>query len=180
MVEAATGLIFVAIGQYAASLPMVIGGWWFAGSLIALALIDLDHFVLPDTLTLPLIPLGLGIRYLSGSPPSAVWLVDVLAVPLLLLGVRALYLRLRGIEGLGLGDVKLMASIGALMGVSGAIGALLVGSTLAAVAGLSAVALGRAGLRSRLPFGPFLIFGAMAWQAAIWAGALPPGLGPGL
>jgi len=135
-------------------------GWW----LLSLAILDIRHFILPDTLTLPLIPAGL----------LATWLVAPVMLPDALFGaaagfasfwlVRAGYYRLRGREGLGFGDVKLMAGLGAWLGWQSLASVVL----LAAIAGLLVmlpVALRRgeaAGLR--LPFGAYLALGAwLVW-----------------
>ena len=131
--------------------------------LTALTMVDLRHQLLPDALTLPLIPLGLAAAALDG-PGSWAMPVDCLiggAFGAGLIGiVRWLHLKLRGIEGIGLGDVKLMAVAGAWVGWQG-IGTVLL---LAAFGTLAAVALARVLGRSieitqRIPFGPGLAAG---------------------
>jgi leader peptidase (prepilin peptidase) / N-methyltransferase len=128
-------------------------GWW----LLALAWIDWRHMILPDVLTLPLIPLGLAVA--GVLEPEELW-QPLIGAAAGYLGLRALawtYHRLRGREGLGQGDAKLLAASGAWVGVSG-LPSVLAG---AAVTGLVAVgAMMLAGTRldrhSALPFGPFL------------------------
>ncbi len=140
-------------------------GWW----LLALAWIDARHMLLPDALTLPLILAGLGVA----------WLDDPVTVPAHALGAAAGYLafravgvcyaRLRGRDGLGEGDAKLLAAGGAWVGWQPLADLVLV----AALAAL-AVGLGIAVYRRRLqrdlalPFGPFLaiaLWGIWVWQS---------------
>lgn len=98
------------------------GGWTVAAALFGWillfgALVDIRTFLLPDVVTLGLIPVGLGVSYLSGGL-DAVWLNGLAA----LIGfaslavISAVYKRLRGHEGLGLGDAKLLAAAGAWTG----------------------------------------------------------------
>ncbi len=133
-------------------------GW----SLIALAAIDARHLLLPDALTLPLIPAGLAVA----------WLVDPAKLPdhalgagagfLTLGAVAVLYRRLRGREGLGLGDAKLFAAAGAWVSWEGLPSVLLLAAAGALLWHLVATRLSGRRLEGReLPFGPYL-------AAAIW------------
>ncbi len=138
-------------------------GWW----LLTLGWIDARHWMLPDVLTLPLIVTGLlaGLFFDPGGLPGR-----VLGAALGYMVLRALswgYLKLRGREGLGQGDAKLLAAGGAWVGA----GALAEVVLLAAVAGLLAAALMRlTGVRlgafSAIPFGPFLALGI--WLVWLW------------
>ena len=133
-------------------------GWW----LLALAWIDWRRLILPDALTLPLIALGLAAAWVL--EPDELWArVSGAACGYLGLWLVAwLYRRLRGRDGLGLGDAKLLAGAGAWVGASG-LPSVLAGAALAALATAGVMML--AGMRldrhSALPFGPFL-------AAAIW------------
>lgn len=135
-------------------------GWW----LLSLAILDIRHFILPDALTLPLVPAGL----------IATWMMSPALLSDAILGagagfisfwlVRESYYRLRDREGLGFGDVKLMAGLGAWLGWQSLASVVLI----AAIAGLAVtlpLALRRdqvAGLR--LPFGAYLSLGAwLVW-----------------
>jgi leader peptidase (prepilin peptidase) / N-methyltransferase len=128
-------------------------GWW----LLALGWIDWRRCVLPDVLTLPLLALGLAAAW--GLAPGE--LRDRTAGAacgfLGLWAVAWLYRRLRGRDGLGLGDAKLLAASGAWVGLSG-LPSVLAGGALAALVAAGAMML--AGRRldrySALPFGPFL------------------------
>jgi leader peptidase (prepilin peptidase)/N-methyltransferase len=128
-------------------------GWW----LLVLGWIDWRHKILPDVLTLPLIPLGLAV---AGS-------LEPENLPDPLLGVAAgffglslvawIYRRMRGREGLGRGDVKLFAAAGAWVGASG-LPSVLAGAALGGLAAASGMMLAgwRLDRQSALPFGPFL------------------------
>ena len=117
IVETAAGLIGVLPFLFFDPLPalgLAILGWW----LLLLSSIDHLHYVLPDSLTLPLIAAGL-LAPLVGQGVSVMPTDSVLGAVLgygALWSVRAIYFRLRGIEGLGLGDAKLLAAAGAWCG----------------------------------------------------------------
>jgi leader peptidase (prepilin peptidase)/N-methyltransferase len=87
-------------------------GWW----LFLLAALDIEHQWLPDRLTLPLIPAGLAIAWLGAGPPLDERLIGAVAGYIALALIAFLYRRLRGREGLGGGDPKLFAAIGAWLG----------------------------------------------------------------
>ena len=128
-------------------------GWW----LLALAWIDWRRGVLPDVLTLPLIALGLAAAW--GLAPDEVKdrAVGAAAGYLVLWLVAWVYRRLRGREGLGLGDAKLLAAAGAWVGASG-LPSVLAGAAMGALAaaGIMHLAGRRLDRYSALPFGPFL------------------------
>lgn len=128
-------------------------GWW----LLALGWIDWRHTILPDALTLPLIVIGLALA--GVLEPDRLW-DPLLGAVFGYAGLRVVawaYRRLRGREGLGLGDAKLLAAAGAWVGVTG-LPSVLVGAAVAAlaVAGGLILAGHRLNRHSALPFGPFL------------------------
>ena len=143
-------------------------GWW----LLALGWIDLRRWLLPDVLTLPLVVAGL----LAAAILDPEQLIDrLLGAALGYLGFRlvaSVYRALRGREGLGRGDAKLLAASGAWVGAS-ALPQVILGAAGSAL--LAAVCLRLAGMRlaahSALPFGPFLalatwliwLFGPFLW-----------------
>jgi leader peptidase (prepilin peptidase) / N-methyltransferase len=138
--------------------------------LIPLAFIDLEHHLLPDVLTFPGIALGLAGSLLGGlaTPLDAVIGACVgAAVPY---AVIVIYRWLRGAEGMGLGDVKLLAMIGAFLGWRGVLLTLGLGATLGAALGVALIALGKGRRDTELPFGTFL---ACAAALVLFAG---PGL----
>jgi len=124
--------------------------------LLPLALIDLEHHLLPDVLTLPGIVLGLAGSAAGGFVPLLNSVIGALvgaAVPYVVIVV---YRRLRGVEGMGLGDVKLLAMIGAFLGWRGVLLTLGLAATVGALLGLTLIALGRGRRDTELPFGTFL------------------------
>jgi leader peptidase (prepilin peptidase) / N-methyltransferase len=131
-------------------------GW----GLLALAVIDARHFLLPDLLTLPLIAGGLLAAYIDDAASLVPHLFGAAIAYLFFAGVAILYRRLRGREGLGLGDAKLLAAGGAWVSWEGLPSVVLVG----AAASLATVLIlarrrGAVALDSRLPFGPGLCLG---------------------
>lgn len=148
----------------------------FVCILIALAFIDFDFFILPDALTYLLAALGLLGQFIFAAKPWLNFAVDALIGPMILLAIRQIYWLWRRQEGLGLGDVKLMVGIGAVLGSEGAIFSLVVGSALGSIVGILLLARGTAGMRTALPFGPFLIIAALTWlflALAGWLSLLP-------
>lgn len=145
--------------------------WGFGCWLLALGWIDLRRLALPDPLTLPLIAAGLAAAWLWQPEALADRAIGAAAGFALLWAIGALYWRLRGREGLGLGDAKLLAAAGAWVGASGLPSALFGAAAMALVA---AGALRLAGRRldrhSVLPFGPFLA--AATWLVWLF-GPLP-------
>jgi leader peptidase (prepilin peptidase)/N-methyltransferase len=143
---------------------------------LAIALIDADTFFIPDSLSLPLPLLGLALAALAGDLRGVTWQQS--AAGALVAGgglwlVQWGYGRLTGREGLGFGDVKLLAGMGALLGLQ-AVAALILAAALQGLLfalGYAAFSKGAAmtdrGLQSlrhlALPFGPFLVLGAVQW-----------------
>lgn len=131
-------------------------GW----SLLALAVIDARDGILPDALTLPLLPIGLVIAYLEDPQslfPHAIGAMAGFASFALL---RVVYRRLRGRDGLGLGDVKLLAAAGAFVSWEGLPSVILIGAIFGLVTALFYAAKGKQiALDQRLAFGPGLCLG---------------------
>lgn len=150
----------------------------FVAAMVALIFIDYDHQILPNWITIPGTILSLGYAPLreglafSTSPWSIlIWRV-VLSLAWSLLGavvgagllfvVSEVYLRVRRVEGLGFGDVKMMAMVGAFVGWKGVLLTLFLGSLSGTLVGILVLALRGGGLRTKLPFGTFLGMGAIA------------------
>ena len=130
--------------------------------LLPLALIDFEHHLLPDALTIPGLVAGLAFSAFGGLVPlaeSALGAAVGGALPYL---VIVAYRVLRGAEGMGLGDVKLLAMVGAFLGWQGVLLTLGLGSCVGAAVGLALMALGRARRDTELPFGVFLSLAAAA------------------
>lgn len=132
----------------------------FCCFLLCLALIDFDHFLLPDRLTLPGILAGLLLQpWLPRTSFADAALGVLLGAGALILIVNFWYW-LRSEEGMGLGDVNMLAMVGAFLGWQGAAVTLVMATVTGALTGLGLIAFHRLGARSRLPFGVFLSVGA--------------------
>ena len=155
-VELTTGLLSaLAIGQHGASLAgaSALLLTWF---LITLAMIDLDTQLLPDDLTLPLLWLGLAVNLGDAwtSLPSAV--IGAMAGYLSLWAVYWVFRLSTGKEGMGYGDFKLLAALGAWFGWQALPGIILLSSVVGAVVGIGLILLARHGREVPIPFGPYL------------------------
>jgi len=133
------------------------------GVFIVASFIDLKEYVLPDALTYPAVVLALAGRVLVLGDPVAGPLLGAVCGPLLFWLLATGYRRLRGVEGLGLGDVKLMAGIGALVGWRGLPLAIVLASAAALLASPFLAREGADKRRAPIPFGPFLCLGAMLY-----------------
>lgn len=167
LVEALTASAFVvSFERFGVSLEAVVGAA-FCAVMIVLAAIDVEHYLLPDRLTLPGIAAGLLLQpWLTWSTLRGALGGVVLGAGLLLAIAGGWYL-LRGVPGMGLGDAKLLAMVGAFLGWRGVVVTLFLASLGASAVALSGWATGRLGPRSRLPFGAFLAAAAMV---ALWFG----------
>ncbi len=167
LVEAATGALFVGSLEAFGVTWHALAAAAFGAALIALALIDYEHFLLPDAITLP----GLAIGFLISLRADWIdWRQSLLGAALGGAGLWLLaqaWLLLRHEEGMGLGDVKMLAMVGAFLGWQGVLITVFLGSLGGALVGLTLIALGRLDLGSRLPFGVFLAGGA---GVAVFAG----------
>lgn len=156
----------------------------FCAVVMVLAAIDLEHLLLPDRLTYPGIALGLLLSpWLSFTDWRGAVLGAALGAGALLLVAGAWHL-LHGVAGLGLGDVKMMAMVGAFLGLRGVAVTLFVGSLTGSAVGLAGMLTGRLDSRSRLPFGFFLGVGALValfFGARLWDAyrGLAPAIGSG-
>ena len=158
--EALTAALFVAVERSFGFTLEALAALVFACLLLALAAIDVDQFLLPDRLTLPGIVVGL-----AAQPwlPRTSFLDAVLGVlvgaGLLILLINA-WFWLRGEEGMGMGDVNMLAMVGAFLGWQGVLVTFVLATVTGALSGLALLAAGRLELRGRLPFGLFLALGA--------------------
>lgn len=160
-VEALTGALFVAVVAWLGI------DWWtaiallFVSALVVVTFIDLDHQIIPDEISLPGIVIGFLVSFAGIGPAPLDSLLGILLGGGTLWLVAAGYERLRGIEGMGGGDIKLLAMIGAFLGWRAVLVTVMVGSLTGALVGGARVAFGRAGSEVPIPFGPFLALGAL-------------------
>jgi len=161
LVEALTGaLVVVLVWRFDMSARLAVDGI-FVAALIVVSVIDLDHQIIPDVISLPGIVIGLLLAVVGWGPPVQASLIGVLLGGGTLYAVAAGYQLLTGREGMGGGDIKLLAMIGAFLGWRGVLVTLVLGSFGGAVIGLGLMALRGADSRVPIPFGPFLALGAL-------------------
>jgi leader peptidase (prepilin peptidase)/N-methyltransferase len=166
LLELTTGLMTLALTWYFPFSPALLGAVIFTWSLIALTMIDIDHQLLPDDLTLPLLWLGLlfNLNATYVSLPEAV--IGAMGGYLILWGVYQVFKLLTGKEGMGYGDFKLLAALGAWMGWQALPLIILLSSLVGAIIGIALMVIKRRGKDIPIPFGPYL---AMAgWIALLW------------
>lgn len=135
----------------------------FLSSLLISSFIDLEHKLIPDTLSLGGLALGIIVSFFKLTVEPYQALLGILVGGGGLLGIALLYELLRKKEGMGGGDVKLLAMIGAFTGIKGALFSLFLGSLLGAIVGFAIMKLKRLDTQTAIPFGPFLSFGAFLY-----------------
>jgi leader peptidase (prepilin peptidase)/N-methyltransferase len=163
LVEALTGtLLLLLFRHYGWGLAFLIYSV-FVCLLVVVCFIDLDTFLIPDVLSLPGIVVGITTSFFN---PQLGWVQSVIGI---LLGGGVFYLvawgyqMLRHQEGLGGGDIKLLAMIGAFSGWPGVVFTILAGSLVGTVVGVAVMWKTRQGMTARIPFGPFLALGAVSY-----------------
>lgn len=199
LVEVATGALAVAALTIFGPTAQALVAFGFTAALLCITFIDVDHFIIPDEVSLPGIVVGLAVATL----PSGIGLGDAALGAMLgggiLWAVAAGYERATGREGMGFGDVKLLAMIGAFLGWRAIPMVILAASITGSLAGVGVMLvqgisgngrrvvrqLGRGALcpfvrraaqRTAIPFGPFLAFGAVialylpGWMSVFGAG----------
>jgi leader peptidase (prepilin peptidase) / N-methyltransferase len=201
LVELLTAVLYAAIAARFGLDPLAFKAALFGSMMLVLFFTDLAEFILPDEITVGGAVLGLALSVvvpvdrgpaallllLSGvdAPRWVVSLADSALSALLLGGFLLLvgetYYRLRKIEGLGLGDVKMVAMIAAFWGISQAVVILVLSSLVGAVTGILIVVIGRKQWHYALPFGSYLAATGIVialWGDAIlswyWSRVLPP------
>jgi leader peptidase (prepilin peptidase)/N-methyltransferase len=145
--------------------------------MIVLFVIDLEHRILPDVITLPGIVVGF--LFSLFLPPG--WIDSLIGIALgggSLWLIGELYFRVRHEEGMGFGDVKMLAMIGAFLGWKLMLLTLVLSSFLGSIVGVAIIAFDRGDMKYALPFGTFLAMGAIvaatvgdrliAWYAAFY------------
>lgn len=170
VMEFLTGIMTLTLGLYFSASPALLGAIFFTWALIALTMIDIDHQLLPDDITLPLIWLGL-ILNVGGTYVSLQDAVlGAAAGYLILWSIYWLFKLLTGKEGMGYGDFKLLAALGAWLGWQALPLIILLSSLVGAACGIALMIIKRRGREIPIPFGPYL---AMAgWIALLWGDAL--------
>ena len=164
-IEALTGVVFALHGVFFEPGPLLVVRLAFAAALIVLAFIDLDHRILPNPITLGGVVAGLVVS--AFLPPG---LKDALLGAVLgggvLWAIGEAYFRLRGIEGMGMGDVKMLGMVGAFLGWKAVLVTLVIASFTGAIVGVVMLRLRSNAMKYQLPFGTFLSAAALAASLA--------------
>ena len=168
-VEAASGLTVLALWRVFGPDPAFAIASVFALAMIVLFFTDWDHQLLPDAVTLSGLGIGLALAWFNpflreGGGWIGIWQAAGGAAlgSGLLWAVGAVYAKLRGVEGMGMGDVKMMAMVGAFTGPWGVVFTVFAASVVGAVVGVSLIPLRGGTLKDALPFGCFLAPAALA------------------
>jgi leader peptidase (prepilin peptidase)/N-methyltransferase len=165
VVEFITASVFVCGLFIYGPTPLLAVRLLFACAMIVLFVIDLQHQILPNVITLPGSVVGFALSVFL--PPG--WLSSAIGIVLgggVLLAVMEGYARARGVEGLGMGDVKMLAMIGAFLGWPLMLLTLVVASFSGSLVGVGLIVAKRAGAKTALPFGTFLAVGAIVAAVA--------------
>lgn len=161
-IEAITCALFVACAWRFGATPIALCAMGLSAALVALAWIDLESTLLPDVITLPLAWAGLLVNLFDAFTPLPMAVVGAVAGYLFLWVIFHAFRLLTGREGMGFGDFKLLAALGAWFGV-GALPMLLLAASVAGVVVGGALTLsGRASRGQALPFGPYLALAGVA------------------
>jgi leader peptidase (prepilin peptidase)/N-methyltransferase len=165
IVELITGALFVLVVWLTPMGPLVFARLILVCILIALFGIDLEHQILPNVITLPGIIVGL-LFSLFAPPGIRDALIGTVLGGGILYAIAAGYYLWRREEGMGMGDVKMLAMLGAFLGWRAVIVTLVLASFSGALVGMAMMALQRGGMKYALPFGTFLALGALAAMLA--------------
>jgi leader peptidase (prepilin peptidase) / N-methyltransferase len=160
-VELTAGILLWQLAQRAEHPAVLVPHAAFLLALVAVAWIDFDTRTIPDAVTIPGVGLGLAAS-LFGPPGITAALLGAAAGGLSLWLVGAAYERATGVPGMGGGDVKLAAMMGAFLGAGGVFGAIFLASLAGSLFGLLLIARGKGDKRSAIPFGTFLAPSAVA------------------
>ena len=156
IIEAMTGLVSAYVAWHFGPTLQAAGALLLVWALIALAAIDLDTQLLPDVITLPLLWLGLALNLWGAYTDLASAVVGAMLGYLALWSVFWLFKLATGKEGMGYGDFKLLAALGAWLGWQMLPAIILLSSVVGAIVGITLIVATRHGRNVPIPFGPYL------------------------
>ncbi|AQA19765.1 prepilin peptidase [Halioglobus japonicus] len=165
IIELLTGLMTLALAWFFPPSPALLGAMLLTWALIALTMIDIDHQLLPDDITLPLMWLGLLFNLCGTFVPIEQAVIGAMGGYLSLWSVYWIFKLLTGKEGMGYGDFKLLAALGAWLGWQMLPLIILLSSVVGAVVGIGLMIARNRGREVPIPFGPYLA--AAGWLALI-------------
>jgi leader peptidase (prepilin peptidase)/N-methyltransferase len=164
-IEALTAVVFALHGLVFEPGPLLVVRLAFAAALIVLAFIDLDHRILPNPITLGGVVAGFAASLFL--PPG--WRDALIGMAIgggVLWAIGEAYFRLRGIEGMGMGDVKMLGMVGAFLGWKAVLVTLVLASFAGAFVGVIMLRMRSNAMKYQLPFGTFLSAAALAASLA--------------
>lgn len=163
LVELITGLLFVGLYWKVGISWLLLEYLIFAFSLVVVSFIDFDHMILPDVFTLSGVVIGLVGALLNPEREFMPAFWGVLVGGGFLYFLAYAYFILRKKDGMGGGDIKLLAWIGAILGLSSIPFVVMFSSIVGSVVGILVAVRSKEGLKSGIPFGPYLALGALAY-----------------
>lgn len=166
LVEVFTGIASVIIGWYFGVSIQTLAALFLTWCLIAASGIDIGHKLLPDNITLPLLWLGILLSFFDVFVSLEDSVIGAMAGYLSLWTVFMLFKIVTGKEGMGHGDFKLLAMLGAWLGWQPLFVVILTSSVVGATVGISMILLKKTERGTQIPFGPYLA--AAGWITLIW------------
>jgi leader peptidase (prepilin peptidase)/N-methyltransferase len=158
--EALTAGLFAAVVAVEGLTWLLVPELIFVSALLLVSQVDLEKRIIPDIVILPAAALGLPLMILLGPAPWWQWPVAGLGAAGFLFLISEVYYRIRHVEGMGMGDVKLALCMGVYLGPA-VVPALFIGFLSGAVVGVILIGGRRGDAKTALPFGPFLAAGAI-------------------
>ncbi len=137
--------------------------FFFVAALLVITFIDMDHRIIPDVISLPGIPIGFAASLIVSQPG---WLNSLMGIAIgggSLLAIALGYQLFTGKDGMGGGDIKMLAMIGAFIGWQGVLFTIMASSFIGTAVGIVAMLKAGKGMKMAVPFGPFLAIGAILY-----------------
>jgi leader peptidase (prepilin peptidase)/N-methyltransferase len=166
LIEAFSAITSVIVALHFGYTPQAAFALGLTWVLIALSFIDIDHQLLPDSITLPVLWLGLGLSLFGIFTDTQASIIGAIAGYLVLWTVYQVFKLVTGKEGMGYGDFKLLALFGAWLGWQTLPLIILLSSLVGAVIGIGMIIFAKRDRTTPIPFGPYLA--AAGWLALLW------------
>jgi len=170
LIELFTGIVSVVVGWKFGVSPQTVAALFLTWCLIAASGIDIGHKLLPDNITLPLLWLGILLSMFDVFVSLETSVTGAMAGYMSLWSVFILFKLVTGKEGMGHGDFKLLAMLGAWLGWKPLFVVILTSSVVGAVVGISMILLKVTERGTQIPFGPYLA--AAGWMTLLWGSQL--------
>ena len=162
-IELLTGLFAILSAYFFGFTANALVHFFFYSVLITISFIDIDHGIIPDVISLPGIPLFFALSFFVSEISWSDAVLGILAGGGSLWLVAFLYLKLTGHDGMGMGDVKLLAMMGAFIGWQGVLFTIFFSSLTGTLIGFTLMVVQRGNMKMSIPYGPFLAAGGAAY-----------------